>query len=460
MTAAEDSLSPALLTSLLQRHLDPALECVALQRATAGNAQEVWFADAVTPDGTTRSLVVRRSAAAGTADETDRSNEYAVLKALAGQGFPVPAVHWLESDPSALGRPYFVMDRLPGRSPGRLGAGERREISRQIGHWLARLHAVDVASLPHELSRPPDRSAATRTELARWRERYLERRLAPIPMLGALLAWLEAHAPESAAQPCLVWGDAGPHNVLVDGDRVTALLDWEFAHLGDPLEDLGVAVWSCLDTYDPEDVVAAYEAEAGPVDRLALRHFEVFACVDRSIMLLGGIAAYTRGHARPSLAALGQHLLLDSLERAAVAAGWGRLEPPAPATSPAPSVLRLRPDVPETLAGLAAFLRGEVVAAVEDARLRRELKSAAALLDASARRASCEGPVLARREAELAELLRGGEDDLEKLAVRAELERSPARASLRRHLLADLAAQRGLLEPLARFYAPEPAPAQ
>lgn len=454
MTAAEDSLSPALFTSLLQRHLDPALECVALQRATAGNAQEVWFADAAVPDGTSRSLVIRRSAAAGTADETDRSSEYAVLKALAGQGFPVPAVHWLESDPSALGRPYFVMDRMPGRSPGRLGAGERREISRQIGHWLARLHAVDAASLPLELSRPPDRSAATRTELARWRERYLQRRLAPIPMLGALLAWLEAHAPESAARPCLLWGDPGPHNVLVDGDRVTALLDWEFAHVGDPLEDLGVAVWSCLGGYDSEDVVGAYEVEAGPVERSGLRYFEVFASVTRSIMLLGGIAAYTRGHARPSLAALGQHLLLDSLERAAVAAGWERPEPVGPEPAPPLSPLRLRPDVPETLAGLAAFLRGDVVAAVEDARLRRELKSAAALLDASAWRASCEGPVLARREAELAELLRRGEDDLETLAVRAELERSPDRAALRLHLLEDLAAQRGLLEPLARFYAP------
>jgi hypothetical protein len=253
--------------------------------------------------------------------------------------------------------------------------------------------------------------------------------------------------PQAEAPVRLLWADAGPHNLLVSEGEITGLLDWELAHLGDPLEDLGATVWACLPgTLERDAVLAGYEAQAGPVDRARLRYFEALACASRSVMLLAGVQAFLAGTAPPSNAALGQHLLLENLERAAALAGWehtggdaaaAHAEPDGATTlggaTPAAGVLR--PDAATTLTGVARYLRATALPAVEDARVRRELKTAAALLDAAALRVGAEA----------------GEDDaaLEAAAVRAERERSPA---LRARLLAGLAEQRALIGPLEELY--------
>jgi hypothetical protein len=242
--------------------------------------------------------------------------------------------------------------------------------------------------------------------------------------------------PADDGPPRLLWGDAGPHNILVDGPRITGLLDWELAHVGDPLEDLGAARWACLPgTLDPDEVLAGYEREAArPVDRDRLRYFEALACATRSVMVLAGVNAFLKGEAGPPAAALGQHLLLANLERAAALIGWTR-DPADQATPPA-----LRPDASETAAGVARYLRERVLSAVSDPRARRELRTAAALLDTVALRAGRD-----RGEEDLA---------LENAATRAERERSPATAELRSRLLAGLAAQQLMITPLDDLYRP------
>jgi len=377
-----------------------------------GNAQEVWFVDASSPGGAERQFVLRRSAGGGALEDSELGLEFAVLGALAERGFPVPRVYFSELDESSLGRPYFVMDRVPGTPLGHISSADRAPVAR-----------------------PEGVAAATRGELARWERVYLRRRPGPVPLLGTLLAWLDVHVPGHDGAPRLLWGDAGPHNILVDGPRITGLLDWELAHVGDPLEDLGAAVWACLPgTLDPDEVVAGYEREAGPVDRERLRYFEAFACATRSVMVVAGVDAFLKGEAGPPAAALGQHLLLANLERAATLIGWAR-DPGEPPTRPA-----LRPDASETAAGVARYLRERVVPAVSDPRARRELRTAAALLDTVALRA---GPELG-----------DGDLALEDAATKAERERSPARAKLRSRLLAGLAAQQTMITPLDDLYRP------
>jgi aminoglycoside phosphotransferase (APT) family kinase protein len=435
---SSEALTKSAVTELLRARLDPALECAGLERGPLGNAQETWFVHAVGAGRDERRLVLRRSAAAGTLEHTDRALEFELLGALAAQAFPVPRVHWLETEPSALGRPYFVMDRLPGAPPGRLGAAEAHAVARQLGAWLARLHALPAGALP-EPAAPVTASGATRAELRAWAERYA-RTGARVPAIGALLGWLDAHVPAGDGPARVLWGDPGPHNLLVEGDRVTGLLDWELSHAGDPLEDLGAALWAApTGGLDPAEVIAGYEAQAGPVPRDALRFFEVMACVDRSIMLLAGVAAYLDGGGRPSSAALGQQLLLSSLLRAAALAGWGEAPAATPPPARVPDPVRLRPDAAETTAGVARFLRDDVLPAVDDGRLRREIKTAAALLDTAALRSAAEEP--AGR-------------DLEDAAARAERGRTRERAGLRALLLEDLAAQRALIAPLDDLLAP------
>jgi aminoglycoside phosphotransferase (APT) family kinase protein len=448
------------LSAVLQQRFGPEWRCVDVQRGPAGNSQETWFIRAA-DHAEERELVLRRSAPGGTLTWTDRGLEFALLSALEAAGIPVPHVHWEEGEVSALERPYFVMDRLAGGPVGR-DETERRAVAEQIGRTLANLHALDAGTLDVDLDIPATVGDAAREELGRWSDRYARVRDGSTPMLGALLAWLDATAPQDAAPAALLWGDPGPHNVLVSDGVVTGLLDWELSHVGHPLDDLGAAVWACLGVVDPQILVAAYETERGaPVDRATLRWFETLACVTRSVMLLDGVEEYeSQRTTRPSSATLGLHLLAENAIRGARAAGWGELpaaaELPQPARSDPPA---LRPDLPTSVASVARFLSDEVLPAVQDPALRRGIKSAAGLLATAGVRAEHETAISAgRREATAAlldELAAAGvpvSGDLETVADQVETSWPAWQPRMRAHLLADLAVARSVLGPLDRLY--------
>ncbi len=59
------------------------------------------------------------------------------------------------------------------------------------------------------------------------------------PLITYGIDWLERFVPRSVPRVSLVQGDTGPANFLFEGNRVTSVIDWEWGHLGDPLEDLG-----------------------------------------------------------------------------------------------------------------------------------------------------------------------------------------------------------------------------
>lgn len=465
------------VTALLAAHLDPTLRCERVSRAAVGNGQETWLVDAVDGAGSAVPLVLRRSAPAGVLDDTDRAHEFATLRALSGRGLPIPAVHWLEMSPGALQRPYFVMDRMPGRPAAPRSADDAAAIAHDLGRRLAQLHAlrVDVpgavpgADPAHP--EPADVRAATLREVARWRRRYRDRRVAPVPMIGALLAWLEVNAPESGPTPCLLWGDAGPHNVLVTDNEISAMLDWELSHYGDPMEDLGAAVWACLGRYPQDEVIAGYAAASGgPVDLDVVAYFAVLGCVSRSIMQLAGIGSFVRGETNAlNLAGLGLTLPIANLRRAAAYAGWPdseiTVEPEGFDGSEDADPLRLRPDVAETLSGIARFLRDELLPTVEAAHLQRGVKTAVGLLQASARRSRQDDDRAGALATELDGLFDrlaaagcdvGARDAAALESVAAQIESDPTlvdrRTDVRRVLLHDLIARSSSLEPLVAMY--------
>jgi len=418
------------VTAILRTHLDPGLEAVGLVRGTVGNSQETWFVDARTADGQLVQLVLRRTAPAGVLAWTDREQEYAVLRALEGHGLPVPAVLAVGVDE----RPFLVMERLPGAPPGRLTEDERRTLGSELGALLARLHALD----PHELGLDAAAPAeGTLAQVRQYQRLYESARPAPVPLLGALLAWAERNCPQDEVRPAVLWGDPGAHNLLVADGHVSALLDWELTHVGDPLDDLGAAVWSCLGSFDPDDIVAGYEEVAGAVDRQRLSYFVALASATRSVMVVNGTAAWIDGDvSSPATAALGLELLALDLARGARAAGWGDL----PASDGLPPTYPLRPDPSETAAGVGRWLLEDLAPALDDRRLRQMTKRAAALLATTAGRippAPGLDPAAAEREVVAAE--RAGGD--------------PA---LRSALLADLAREIERLGPLARLHGHPP----
>ena len=86
---------------------------------------------------------------------------------------------------------------------------------------------------------------AAELQIDDWQERFERWALRPHPMAHRTLAWLRAHAPR-AQQVSLVHGDYRLGNFLERDGRISAILDWELVHLGDPIEDLG---WAFLPQY-------------------------------------------------------------------------------------------------------------------------------------------------------------------------------------------------------------------
>ncbi|GIU93466.1 MAG: hypothetical protein KatS3mg011_2372 [Acidimicrobiia bacterium] len=454
-----DRLTPFLLEEALRHHYHPHARVLACERGPVGNGQEVWFAT-VASEGHIAELVIRRTASGGPLDWTDREREFRLLERLARTGLPVPTPLFFEPDGGRLGRAAFAMVRLPGEPVRRPTPELARVLGAELGTFLARLHRLD----PDLVGKPGGGSAmeATAAELANWWNRYLYVRPGAVPLLGALFAWLRRNQPERSLPPVILWGDPGIYNLLHDGGRVTGLLDWELWHLGDPLEDVAVAL-SSLEGATADPLVEAYEREIGhPIDRAALAWFTVYTAVQRAVMLLTGVANVEAGRSRmPSHAGLGLELLPRLLRRAARAASW-----PAPPTSPEevvvpqPDPWRLHPDVPPTLQMVSSFLLGEVMKEVTSPFTRRGLKTVAALLATVERRVELEREVNRRRAKAAAALLAelgeegGGPERLEEVAMRAEAEDhfAPHRALIRSHLLADLDHVSVLLTPLQDLY--------
>lgn len=293
------ALADRLCGFLRARSGDPGASLTALRRLAGGASRELWSLDARWR-GETRRLVLRRDPPGREGDAGDRGLEFALLQAAQAAGVPVPPVHWSCDDPAVLGSAFFLMEHVDGETlPRRLlrddaYADARRVMTAQLGEVLARIHAID-----------PDRpelaglgsvgqgGASPREEVARIGAGIRELAVEPHPVLDLAERWLLERAP-AATRRSVVHGDYRIGNVIFGPEGVRAILDWELAHAGDPLEDLG---WLCTESWrfggslpvggigTREELVEAYEkAGGGPVDREALAWWE--ACGSFKVALV------------------------------------------------------------------------------------------------------------------------------------------------------------------------------
>ena len=278
-------------------------------RFAGGLSRENWSLDATWLDATgaqSRRLMLMRDAA-GTLLPTDRQREFSVLKALEAAAVPAPKAHWLDLDGRRLGTPSLVMDRMPGTCDYMVLNGDRPletrlTLAREFTDLMARIHAVDWrdCSLGAVLGVPT--GAPSLVELAYWEAEYRRVRLEPHPELDYVLAWMRRVAPEAEAI-VLVHGDFKPGNALIDGDHISAKLDWETAHLGDPLEDLGWVTnpvrkreHQIPGAWERGQIVAAYRELTGHrVDEAALRWWNVFSIWKLAIIQLTAVSEFVAG---------------------------------------------------------------------------------------------------------------------------------------------------------------------
>ncbi|MDH4075699.1 MAG: phosphotransferase family protein, partial [Acidimicrobiia bacterium] len=298
-----------------------------VERVGVGRSRENWLFDAVWPNGTVEPLIVRRDPPGGLL-ETSRATEFAVLRALEATSVPAPRVRWLDADGSELGRPSLVMVREPGEVDyfvvnGDRPLAERVDLAQRFCDLLATLHTADwaAAGLGAVLQDPGPEAA--RAELDGWTTILRRDQLEPWPELEVARRWLAAAAPRSG-RTVVVHGDFKPGNVLVDdGDRLVALLDWELAHLGDPMEDLGWITQPLRlrehlipGAWERADLFARYEAATGiPVDPDAVAWWNVLASYKTAVMQISGLRSFREGRSdepyRPTAAVL--RTLLDAV---------------------------------------------------------------------------------------------------------------------------------------------------
>ena len=241
----------------------------------------------------------------------DLSVQRRVLEALASTTVPVPEVRWFDDGDELLGTPFYVMRRVAGQIPSDVppyhAAGALREATpeRRAAMWwagidtLADIHRLDPDAIGLGfLEKAGTGADLLDQELTYWTS-YLdwaaehadEHRIS-----RAALEWLRAHRPATTRRR-LCWGDARLPNLIFDGERVVAVLDWEMAFLGEPTADL--AWWLFLDWHHSEgygiprlaglpsreETIARWEARVG-FEATDLAWWEVFAAMRFAVIMV------------------------------------------------------------------------------------------------------------------------------------------------------------------------------
>jgi aminoglycoside phosphotransferase (APT) family kinase protein len=298
------------LRSWLAEELDdPAVRIEGMRRTSVGYSRENWVFDACwKADGQDRmgAFIARRDPT-GSVLDTDRRVEFAVLLALSNSHVPVPKVRWLDAQGTRLGRPSIIMDLADGVCDylalnGKRPAGRRLAIAHQLCDRLADIHGLDwrAQGLGAVLDDPGPRAPIV--ALDHWQSELRRVQLEPEPELELVLAWLRGHAPANPVTT-LVHGDFKPGNVLMQGDDVTLVLDWETAHLGDPLEDIGwvtnplrAGEHRIAGLWEPAQYIERWCRRTGfTADATAIHWWNVLANLKQAITVLTGARSFVDG---------------------------------------------------------------------------------------------------------------------------------------------------------------------
>jgi aminoglycoside phosphotransferase (APT) family kinase protein len=261
-----------------------------------------------TPEGE-RAFVVRADRPADQAlTHTDRKAEGDLLAALTSAGtVPMPRLRWADTDGFALGTPCLILDYVDGPQllAHLIGTSEDRlrALALQVAEAIGTVHNVVAEVVPSTLARPASWDAYIDGFIEDWvalEARHAERD----PFIRWIAGWLDSHRPPPAPLT-LVHGEFQTGNVMMDASGGLQIIDWEYAHIGDPRVDLGwlqqVAAFTPPDLIglDPVAFCTRYCEVTGltpdVVNPLTIGYFSMLSGVRALGALMDGIAAMARG---------------------------------------------------------------------------------------------------------------------------------------------------------------------
>jgi aminoglycoside phosphotransferase (APT) family kinase protein len=291
-----DTLQHDIQQALTQALAAP-VKIAQMQRLTTGAAQQIWRFDAVVAEQTLP-LILRRCDSTQHSQDltsmlaTGRPVEVSLQKMLYQHGVKVPQVIHEMSGQNANA---FIMQRLPGEAqPNRILQSEefeyaRRQLLRQLAGEIAAIHSVALSDLPSL----PTLNANEQVQLLR---KIIDQLEFYDPALEWALCWLSDNGYEPSDQT-LVHGDFRLSNFLVDKSGLSGIIDWELAHIGDPMEDLA---WLCMRSWrfvktqltaaglgTRESLFTAYsEATGRRVDSAQVRFWELLSNIKWAVICL------------------------------------------------------------------------------------------------------------------------------------------------------------------------------
>jgi aminoglycoside phosphotransferase (APT) family kinase protein len=277
----------------------------AAAKLSGGASQETWRFDIVHPGGNIGAILRRAPKGYGAAPvrAAGLAAEAKLMQLAFEAGVPSPRVLHVLTPDDDLGT-GFIMQRVEGETIARKilrdeeFAKARLILARQIGGVLAGLHRLPRSELP-ELRR-----MTAAKELDEFERDYRSLNW-PKPVFELALRWLRDHDPGPSAEVTLVHGDFRNGNLIIGPDGVRAVLDWELAHLGDPMEDLG---WICVNSWrfgeidkpagglgSREELFAGYEAAGRRVDPARVMFWEVMGTLRWGLMCCGMMQRFRDG---------------------------------------------------------------------------------------------------------------------------------------------------------------------
>jgi aminoglycoside phosphotransferase (APT) family kinase protein len=241
----------------------------------------------------------------------DITIQYRCMDKLRAVGVPVPEMLWLEQDDAILGSPFYVMERLQGRIPpdrppyhmeGWLldaTPEQRRRVWMSGLEAMAAVHKCDWRALGFDFLDQPERGATGMEQHLHYYREFLDWALDghTHPLFERAYDWLCANRPSGEAVR-LIWGDARIGNQIFDDDGCIAVIDWEMATLGNPVQDLawfmyldrhhcdGIGVPRLDGLPDTDETIARWEELTGLDARGTAAYYELWSAFCFSVIMI------------------------------------------------------------------------------------------------------------------------------------------------------------------------------
>ncbi len=308
------------LREYLARHWsDPGLAIREFRELSDGWSR-ITYALTVERGGASLPLIVQVERDHGLVIGSRVARDYATLRALEGTTVPAPRAHLLCDDLAVLDGAFLVVDRMEGTCRDMFSRKDRAALE---AHWesrsglpesvvevIAAIHGVPAERFPF-LPAAPSAAAAAGWEIARCREIAAQIGRDRDPFVAAALRWLERNRPARGALG-LVHGDYHLRNLLLSGERVTGVLDWELTRISDPLFDIA---YMCIPYLSgkffspgspyalglvPHDhLVRDYGRRCGQeIDAATFRFWRVLATLSLLLIICTGVSAFEAGIVR------------------------------------------------------------------------------------------------------------------------------------------------------------------